>query len=77
MVRGFQGEDTIRGFIFKIKTSVPYRFLASRLWPTDGGEHLEQPVADLPLESKYTISVLGWQEKVLMRRILKWMGIQQ
>lgn len=34
--------------------SVPCEFVMSKLWPTYGREHLEQPTADLPLKSNYT-----------------------
>jgi len=36
---------------FKTKKSVPYRFVAPRLWPTNGREHLGQSVAGLPLDN--------------------------
>jgi len=34
--------------------SVPYRFFASKLLPTDGWEHFEPPVTDSPL--KFTLA---------------------
>lgn len=43
-----------------MKTSVPHRFFASKLLPTDGWEHSEQPVTDSPLMGKLTY----WKELV-------------
>jgi len=39
----------LRNNTFKTKLSVPYRLLASRLVPTYGREHPEQPETVLPL----------------------------
>jgi hypothetical protein len=52
-----------RIFAGQIKKSVPYRLFASKLLPTDGWEHPEQPVTDSPLVGKLTY------RKALVKRI--------
>lgn len=41
---------------YKIKLSVPHRLLASRLMPTYGREHPEQPATVLPLIFRLSIT---------------------
>jgi hypothetical protein len=52
--------------------SVPHRFSVSKLMPTDGWEHSEQPVTDSPL--LHILQVLNRMSsaKLLLKDLYKW-----